>query len=350
MEKELIKNNLEVIKKIYKKLEDEESKYIFKNRLMYSITSETEYIKNVVRTNEIGKKFSEILFNNEVYLFGAGIWGEEITKIWGDSIKGILDNNRNKWGGKLNDVNIYNPREVLNESFSGKVIISTKKYGDMILKQLLDIGIKKSNIIDINEIITKMEKEQYFSLEGLPHVMDEVFVDVGSLDANTAINFSEWSKDYKKIYCFEPDKENIVKCIDNISKSLIKEKTELIQAGAWNCDGNLYMKSQGNGLSFVSDVNKDQCCDSIKVNKLDTILKDSRVTFMKMDIEGAEFEALQGAKEVIATQKPKLAISVYHKPEDIISLLDLIISYNDSYMFYLRHHSIVSWDTVLYAF
>ena len=85
MEKELIKNNLEVIKTIYNKLEDEESKYIFKNRLMYSITNEIEYIKNVIRTNEIGKIFSEIIFNNEVYLFGAGIWGDEITKIWGDS-------------------------------------------------------------------------------------------------------------------------------------------------------------------------------------------------------------------------------------------------------------------------
>lgn len=350
MEKELIKNNLEVIKKIYEKLEDEESKYIFKNRLMYSITSEIEYIKNVIRTNKIGDYFSEFLFNNEVYLFGAGIWGDEITKIWGDSIKGILDNNRNKWGEKLNDVNIYNPREILNESFSGKVIISTKKYSDMILKQLLELGIEKSDILDINDIITKLEKEQYFSLEVLPHVMDEVFVDVGSLDANTAINFSEWSKDYKKIYCFEPDKENIVKCIDNISKSSIKEKTELIQAGAWRCDGSLYMNSQGNGLSFVSDVNRDQCCDSIKVNKIDTILKDNRVTFIKMDIEGAEWEALTGAKEVIATQHPKLAISVYHKPEDIISLLELILSYNDSYKFYLRHYSIVSWDTILYAF
>ena len=59
MEKELIKNNLEVIKTIYNKLEDEESKYIFKNRLMYSITNEIEYIKNVIRTNEIGKNFSD---------------------------------------------------------------------------------------------------------------------------------------------------------------------------------------------------------------------------------------------------------------------------------------------------
>lgn len=73
----------------------------------------------------------------------------------------------------------------MNESFSGKVIISTKKYSDMILKQLLELGIEKSDILDINDIITKLEKEQYFSLEVLPHVMDEVFVDVGSLDANT---------------------------------------------------------------------------------------------------------------------------------------------------------------------
>lgn len=68
-----------------------------------------------------------------------------------------------------------------------------------------------------------------------------------------------------------------------------------------------------------------------------------------MDIEGAELEALYGAKRIISEQRPKLAISIYHRPEDIVELSHLIMKYNDSYKFYLRHHSIVSWDTVLYA-
>lgn len=68
-----------------------------------------------------------------------------------------------------------------------------------------------------------------------------------------------------------------------------------------------------------------------------------------MDIEGAEIEALKGAEYIIKKYKPKLAISIYHKLEDIIDLIYIIMQYRNDYKFYLRHYSIASFDTVLYA-
>jgi hypothetical protein len=68
-----------------------------------------------------------------------------------------------------------------------------------------------------------------------------------------------------------------------------------------------------------------------------------------MDIEGAELEAIKGAKRIIEEQKPKLAICVYHKPEDIWELPELILSYNKEYKFYIRHYSYKDNETVLYA-
>ncbi len=350
MESKLIKKNLDILVKIYKNLADEQSEYIFKNRLLYSISNEADYIQNIVKTTDYGKKFVEILNSCEnVYIFGAGIWGTEITKIWGNQIKGILDNDKNKQGMIINNVKIYTPDEVINENFNGKIIISTKKYNNDILEQLYKLGVKTDKIVNIADWIKQAENEQYFSLDKLSHASEEVFVDVGSLDGNTAVNFAKWSGNYKKIYCFEPDKENVKKCISNINKSGISNKTKLITSGAWSFDGELYIKADGNGLSYICSENNNVNYEKVVVGKLDTVLKNERVTFIKMDIEGAEFEALRGAEEIISVQRPKLAISIYHKPEDIVELINLIMSYNDKYRFYLRHHSIVSWDTVLYA-
>ena len=82
---------------------------------------------------------------------------------------------------------------------------------------------------------------------------------------------------------------------------------------------------------------------------MDDVLIDSNPTFIKMDIEGAEYKALKGAERVIRKCHPKLAISVYHKPEDIFDIPSLILEYNSDYRFYLRHYSLTSSETILYV-
>ncbi|MCL1983378.1 MAG: FkbM family methyltransferase, partial [Clostridiales bacterium] len=72
-------------------------------------------------------------------------------------------------------------------------------------------------------------------------------------------------------------------------------------------------------------------------------------TYIKMDIEGAELMALKGAENIIRSHKPKLAISAYHKPEDVYTLPMLIRSYRNDYKFYLRHYTNSLNETVLYA-
>ena len=68
-----------------------------------------------------------------------------------------------------------------------------------------------------------------------------------------------------------------------------------------------------------------------------------------MDIEGAEREAIIGARNIIKSQKPKMAVSIYHKKEDIWELPKLLIEINPEYKFYLRHYSFRDAETVLYA-
>ena len=73
------------------------------------------------------------------------------------------------------------------------------------------------------------------------------------------------------------------------------------------------------------------------------------VGFIKMDIEGAEFDALHGAESVIVRDKPLLAISVYHRTGDMLAIMDYLHELVPEYRFWLRHYSIGVADTVLYA-
>ena len=82
---------------------------------------------------------------------------------------------------------------------------------------------------------------------------------------------------------------------------------------------------------------------------IDEIVGEDKVSFIKMDIEGAELKALEGAKETILKWYPRLAICIYHKYEDIYEIGDYILSLNPNYKLYIRHYSTCMWETVLYA-
>jgi len=96
----------------------------------------------------------------------------------------------------------------------------------------------------------------------------------------------------------------------------------------------------------------------IKIEQFDTISLDdyvssnsiTKVDFIKMDVEGAETDAINGAKQILKKYKPKLAISTYHKPDDFWSLPLLIKNINTDYKFMFAHHSPIQWESVIYAY
>lgn len=87
----------------------------------------------------------------------------------------------------------------------------------------------------------------------------------------------------------------------------------------------------------------------VKLDALDHILQGKKVTFIKLDIEGAELKALHACRDTIVQHRPKLAICVYHKPEDIIEIPSYIHEIVPEYKLYLRHHSKDHCETVFYA-
>ncbi len=107
--------------------------------------------------------------------------------------------------------------------------------------------------------------------------------------------------------------------------------------------------SEAGGLNVARRENTSTHEIEIPVCALDEICVDNDVSFIKMDIEGSEKNALIGAENTIRRCKPKLAISIYHKNEDIWELPEMILQMNENYRLYLRHYSLAGEDTVLYA-
>jgi FkbM family methyltransferase len=92
--------------------------------------------------------------------------------------------------------------------------------------------------------------------------------------------------------------------------------------------------------------------DSYSTTSLDNYVSNkklSRVNLIKMDIEGAEMSALEGASQVIREFKPRLAISAYHKPEDLWEIPQKLKAQNGNYRLFFGHHSPITWESVYYA-
>jgi FkbM family methyltransferase len=175
--------------------------------------------------------------------------------------------------------------------------------------------------------------------------LNEVFIDCGAYDGDTIHQFVKRTCGrYDKIYAFEPDERNYSKLNQTIKKNGIK-RTQTYKMGCWHSKTILRFSPNANMRSLVSN----NGASSINVDAIDNVVDYENVTFIKMDIEGSELSALHGAKKTIETSKPKLAICVYHKPEDLITIPQYINSIVPNYKIYLRHHKFISWDTVLYA-
>jgi len=82
---------------------------------------------------------------------------------------------------------------------------------------------------------------------------------------------------------------------------------------------------------------------------LDSVLSDFVSTYIKMDIEGAELDALIGARCIIERECPVLAVCVYHQQDHLWRIPSLIRSLSSRYRFFLRAHNEEGWELVCYA-
>ncbi|MCI8466447.1 MAG: FkbM family methyltransferase [Lachnospiraceae bacterium] len=335
---------IDQIKEIYHLLGDDISKYIFENRLLYSLTEDVKFIRNIACTTKPGKRLYTYLKSDsrKKVLFGAGEVGGWLLRFY-DDIRFECFADNHQFGSPYKGLPVINIQELKERYPKALIIISTRKYHQEIVEQLLKEGFKTENIINLGAELEKLMHQQYFDLPQLERrKMDrEIFIDGGCYDGSTSKRFIEWNSGKGEVIAWEPDPDNRKRCKDFFEKNYIH--CELISKGLWHEKKELKLTKNGSG-SKISD-NGDIVFEA---DRMDHLIK-GEVTFIKLDIEGAEYEAILGAKKIIEKYKPKLAICVYHKAEDIWKLPWLIHEIDPTYIFYLRHYSLRNLETVLYA-
>lgn len=335
-----------MLNKIYNKLMDQESKELFKARLLYSLTGDYEDMVRMVALTDAAKDIRKRIRENGgegCMLWGTGYWGMMFKRGFSEiAFKCYFDNAPKET--EKEGIPVYHADEFIKRYHGEAVVIATVFDNDEIETQLLTYGVDKNKIIKLGPYMADLGRRQYFDLPQMPHDKEEIFVDVGCYDGYSVRNFIDWSgNQYKEIISFEPDHICYPKCKDALKD--VPDYT-IINKGLWSSETTLYFNETGASNSTICSGGKVE----IHTCRLDEELKDKRITFIKMDIEGAEKEALLGAENIIREQKPKLAISIYHKNEDIWEIPGLILEMNPEYQFYIRHYSLRFAETVLYAF
>ncbi|MBQ8172181.1 MAG: FkbM family methyltransferase [Oscillospiraceae bacterium] len=354
--------------KILSWLEDEESRFIFCKRMEYlSVKPNFKPIREMVdrccpelslleNYPDKMKEFLSLVSGMNVYIWGAGVRCAKIAKMaeTGDfNIIGTIDINAEKLNSSGNlDVVLYAPDDV-DLTTADRLVVSIENMSavDSVCIYAKEHGLKDEDIIIFNDYHESMHllDKQYFD-EIIKFEEGEVFVDAGVLDLSTTLRFAQKCReqnisDFRSI-AFEPDKESYSKCKE-IRAQHGDLDIELVNSGLYSSNTTIGFNSLGNGNSSIME--EGGSASSIDVVTLDSYIEDRRVTYIKMDIEGAELEALKGCAETIRKQKPKLAISIYHKPEDMTEIPLFIKSLVPEYKFYIRHYSDSPAETILYA-
>ena len=193
---------------------------------------------------------------------------------------------------------------------------------------------------DISQIVSNVQEEYFDAAVVLAD--DEVFIDCGGFDGDTALKFiDKVNGRFKKVIIFEPE---------NSKEALIKKRMrnynyDFYPYGVWSCNIKLKFDARDDVASHISEEGDVE----IEVRALDDTIFEDAPTYIKMDIEGSEIEALKGAKRIIQQYKPKLAICIYHNPEDLFEIPIMIKEMCRDYKILIRQYANSRFETVCYA-
>jgi FkbM family methyltransferase len=339
-------------------------------------------------------------------LFGCGELGKAARKSLskaGLNVLAFCDNNPARWGSLVDGVPVLSPAEGVSKCHGSNVLVMTVYTNTPLRKQLQSMGVtalsfaelawchpdvflpyqslelpdkiiqNSRKILDVlglwaddtskreyvGQIAWRMSldpdvlpqhshtKETYFPPGIFDIKQDEVFVDCGAFDGDSIAAFLRLCKNrFNKIWAIEPDPENYKHLQERIQlyDAEIVRKIISLQAAVGLKRQKIAFNATGTAGSTMGE-------GSYEVNSipLDIILKSDTPTYIKMDIEGAEMDALVGAKHVIKKNLPILAVCAYHKQDHLWEIPLLIQSISNDYEFFLRRYSDECWELICYA-
>lgn len=360
-----------------------------RDRLVELLAKRRNYQQEII---DLASQYKYVVF------YGCGAILNSIVDTWnmyvGRKIDYCCDSDGAKWGKYFCGAKCISPQELMVIKYESAVFITIGEF-KTVFKFLTDNGFPSVNLIykyDIvtsdflanhehNEVVSKLcqtydflsdrqsqivfdaiinrvsgngknieimadicEGNQYFSSDIIKLSDHESFVDIGAFDGDTVKDFIHHTHaKFDRIFSFEMNEINFKLLQGNVKHMPNHDRIRIFNMGIWDSECDITY-SIGNSQSTIG-AGEGQG----HVVPLDDILKNEKVTFIKMDIEGAEPRALRGARNIIKTQKPKLAICIYHDFRHLWEIPLYIKELAPEYKIYLRHHTNLEYETVCYA-
>ena len=344
------------------------------------------------------RTLDDIFAFDNIVLWGVGFAFKDCLEFIGhDKVDAVFDNNSKKWGLDIEGFIIKRPDTDLRKYITEKtaVIISANGYQYEIAVDLIGRGLNEEQLFtntnlvmeedryDVESILNHVDEIMYVynrlddedsrfyysqfmkacltrnplyftnnpsSPEGYEYKSDiasvglsggEVILDCGAFTGDTAKKFLDKTDGDCEIYCFEPVASNYNKIVEWINEEKI-ENVFAVNSGVG--DSNYTTKvysAEGRTIQAAVGVNrfedKNPTITEVKVSSIDNMMIHRTVDYIKMDIEGAEMDALKGAQKTICSYKPQMLISGYHKVSDMWEVPGFILKLNSDYKVFLGH-------------
>lgn len=352
-------NNGAAVHELWARLQDDMSRTIFAERVLYLMDGNWKHIQNIVglahrhaiaqdrQQRNGGNLFDPAAFpfsrDASVAVFGAGWLGKQIVPFLmshGYTNIRFCDNNPTLHGQLVDSIQVISPQQLLALKDAPVIVaVKAESLAQDVSASLLRGGIDPGRIYRLPRIW----RGEYFDSALFPPSMHEVYVDAGCYDSGTIRRFAEYCGGrYDAIYGFEPDPESYRRVAEELETSGL-DNVHLLQKGIWSSSSSLRFRNSPHGSAAIADAG------GIDISAVALDETGIEPTFIKMDVEGAELPALRGAEKTLRKHRPRLAICVYHREEDILDIPLYLQGIVPEYAFYLRHHSYSIFDTVLYA-
>ena len=343
-----------------------------------------------------------------IVLFGAGELGRMVLaglRRAGVEPKGLTDNNAKLWGKEVEGLRVFSAAEAARRFGQDCCFVVTIYNGSITRQQLRDLGCryvapfaalfwKYADVftpgygIDLphnlppradelravygmladersrREMCAQLRwrywlddsgmpapfpaRDIYFPRELITQFDREVFVDCGAFDGETLRSFLEHAGSrFEHIFPFEPDpgNRNLLEQSTMALDAAISSRITAMPFGVGNHDGSARFSADGSVRSQMT------AGEGIRVEcrKLDNIAWTHLPTYIKMDIEGAEPDALRGASELLRKQMPVLAVCLYHRSEHLWQIPRYIHETAPGYEVFIRRYAEDCWELVCYA-
>lgn len=248
-------------------------------------------------------------------------------------------------GGNLDNYWLTGGTELVHEAISHAPSIQERLSDSESIKVLSDV-INYRITGETHHLNSKQDLvDQYFPKD-IAFVrkdsMDGLYVDLGAFDGDTLRGLVKRRLNPRGYIGLEPDPENFSKLVKETSTVDFPCITLPLAASDQTGIQLLSSNDSGSAISVDGDL-------AIQTTSIDSLLHGHKVSTLKLDIEGAEKAAIQGSAETIQKWKPGLAVSVYHKPQDLWEILDEVDTLGVYSEFYLRTYGEQTFDTVLYC-